>query len=327
MEAVPLARTAAGEPAALEPDAMETTESSDALDALDAPEAPAAAAGALELGLAAGGALRWSAADLTGVVEEARGRLDLSPVAAAALGRSLAGAALLLRLATKTPARLVVEIRGDGPLGRVIAEADPEGNLRGMVGDPRVAVPDLPNGKLAVGTAVGRGMLRVLREHEGGGSYHSQVELVSGEIGEDVAHYLAQSEQRRSAVLLGVLTRRRGVAAAGGMIVEVLPGAPDEVVERLERNVAGLPGVSHLVADGGSSRVVEALLAGFDRESHETRPLRYRCRCSRERLLRHLTLLPAADRDHLADGSGTIDADCVFCGSRYRFTLAELAAD
>jgi molecular chaperone Hsp33 len=287
----------------------------------------AEAPGSLQLGLAGGGALRWAAADVTGVVEEARGRLDLSPVAAAALGRSLAGAALLLRLATKTPSRLVVEIRGDGPLGRVIAEADPEGNLRGMVGDPRVVVPDYPNGKLAVGSAVGKGLLRVLREHEGGGSYHSQVELVSGEISEDVAHYLAQSEQRHSAVLLGVLARPSGVAAAGGMIVEVLPGAPEEIIGRLEQNILSVPGVSQLVEAGGSGHVIDTLLAGLDREVRESRPLRYRCRCSRERLRHHLALLPTEDRDHLCDEDGRIEADCVFCGSRYRYTLDELAAN
>jgi len=278
----------------------------------------------LQLGLAGGGALRWAVADVTDVVEEARGRLDLSPVAAAALGRSLAGAALLLRLAAKTPSRLILEIRGDGPLGRVIAEADPEGNLRGMVGDPRATVPDHPNGKLAVGSAVGKGLLRVLREHAGGGSYHSQVELVSGEIGDDVAHYLAQSEQRHSAVLLGVLARPSGVAAAGGMIVEVLPGAPEEIVGRLERNILSVSGVSQLVEAGGSGHVVDTLLAGLDREAHESQPLRYRCRCSRERLLHHLALLSADDRDHLRGEDGRIEAECVFCGSKYRYSPEEL---
>jgi len=283
------------------------------------------APGRLQLGMAGNGALRWAVADVTEVVEEARGRLDLSPIAAAALGRCLAGAALLLRLAAKTPTRLVLEIRGDGPLGRVIAEADPEGNLRGMVGDPHVDLPATPAGKLAVGRAVGKGLLRVLREHAGGGSYHSQVELVSGEIGEDVAHYLEQSEQSRSAVLLGVLAKPFGVAAAGGMIVEVLPGAPEEVVTRLEENLAGLPGISHLVEAGGSEQVIENLLAGFEREVRETRPLRYRCRCSRERLLHHLVLLPEDDREHLRTADGTIEADCVFCGSRYVYAPEELA--
>ena len=140
-------------------------------------------------------------------------------------------------------------------------------------------------------------MLRVLREHAGGGSYHSQVKLVTGEIGDDVAHYLSQSEQSRSAVLLGVLAKPFGIAAAGGMIVEVLPGAGEDVVERLERNLANVPGVSHLVEAGGSVHVVDTLLAGLDREVHEARPLQYRCRCSRERLRHHLALLTEEERD------------------------------
>jgi molecular chaperone Hsp33 len=282
-----------------------------------------AAQGRLELGLAGGGALRWAVVNVTDVVEEARERLDLSPVASAALGRSLAAAALLLRLSTKTPTRLVLEVRGDGPLGRVLAEADQEGNLRGMVGNARVDLPPTPAGKLDVGQAVGSGFLRVLREHEGG-SYHSQVELVSGEIGDDVAHYLEQSEQSRSAVLLGVLAKPSGIAAAGGMIIEVLPGAPEEVVQQLESNIAGIIGVSHLVEAGGIPYVIDTLLAGMDRTVKETRPLRFRCRCSRERLLHHLILLSADDKDHLSEEDGSIEADCVFCGAHYRFATEEL---
>jgi molecular chaperone Hsp33 len=288
-------------------------------------ETPTTAQGTLELGMAGNGALRWAVADITDVMEEVRDRFDLWPVPAAALGRCLAGAALLQRLSTKTPSRLMLEVRGDGPILRVLAEADDEGNLRGLVGDGRVQVPDWPGGKLGVGRAVGKGYLRVLREYEKGNSYHSQVELVSGEIGEDVAHYLAQSEQAKSAVLLGVLGRPSGVAAAGGMVVEVLPGAPEETIARLESNIAGIRGVSHLLEEGGAEHVVEQVLAGFDREVKEIRPLRYRCRCSRERLLNHLTLLPAEDRDYLRADDGAIEADCAFCGTRYRYTPEELA--
>jgi len=280
----------------------------------------------LQLGMAGRGALRWVAVDITDIVREVRDRLDLTPVAAAALGRAVAGASMLLRLATKTPSRLVLDIRGDGPLRQVLVEVDEEGNIRGTVGDPRVVVPDLPNTKLAVGNAVGSGNLRVLREFGDGGSYHSHVRLVTGEIGDDLAHYLEQSEQSRSAVLVGVLGRKTGVAAAGGVIVEVLPGAPEEVVTRLESNLARMPGVSWLLEEGGVERVLDAALAGLDRELKETGPLRYRCRCSRERLQRHLVLLSAEDRDYLAEEDGTIEADCVFCGNHYRFTSRELAA-
>lgn len=281
------------------------------------------AEGRLRAGVAGGGALRWAAADITEMVETARARLDLSPVAAAALGRSLAAAALLLRLAVKTPSRLVVEIAGDGPLGRVIAEADDEGSLRGMVGNRLADVPHTAAGKLAVGRAVGRGLLRVIRESDGA-SYASQVELVSGEIGEDLAHFLEQSEQTRSAVLLGVLGRPHGVAAAGGMIVEALPGASAEAVGRLEANVAGAGGVSRLVEAGGARGVLDVLLAGLDPMERESRVLTYRCRCSRERLERHLAPLPYEELLALADDAGVIEAECAFCAERYRFSPAEL---
>ncbi|HEX6904610.1 MAG TPA: Hsp33 family molecular chaperone HslO [Thermoanaerobaculia bacterium] len=287
-------------------------------------ETSMAAQGRLELGLAGKGAFRWAVADITDVMEEVRDRFDLWPVPAAALGRCLAGAALLQRLSAKTPSRLMLEVRGNGPLLRVIAEADDAGNLRGMVGDAQVQVPDWPGGKLGVGRAVGKGYLRVLREYEGGNSYQSQVELVSGEIGEDVAYYLRQSEQTPSAVLLGVLGKPSGVVAAGGMVVEVLPGAPEDAIARLEENIAKIRGVSHLLEEGGADHVVEHVLAGFDREVKEERPLRYRCRCNRDRLLHHLTLLPAEDRDYLREDDGTIGADCAFCGAHYRFTPEEL---
>ncbi|MGE5233118.1 MAG: Hsp33 family molecular chaperone HslO [Acidobacteriota bacterium] len=279
--------------------------------------------GTLRLGVAAGGALRWAAVDLTPVVEEARGRLDLSPVAAAALGRCLSGAALLLRLAVKNAARLVLEVRGDGPLRRVIAEVDEAGNLRGMVGNPHVDLPPTPAGKLDVGGAVGRGFLRVLREHDGG-SYESQVALQTGEIGDDVAHYLEQSEQTRSVVLLGVLTRPFGIAAAGGMIVEAMPDAPGETIGQLERNLGGLAGISRALEEHGLEGVQARVLDGLAAEDREAQPLRYRCRCSRERLRRHMALLAPEDREHLRREDGSIEAECVFCGEVYRFAASDI---
>jgi molecular chaperone Hsp33 len=109
------------------------------------------------------------------------------------------------------------------------------------------------------------------------------------------------------------------------MVVEVMPGAPEETIARLESNIAQIRGVSHLLEEGGAGHVVERVLAGFDREVKEVRPLRYRCRCSRERLLNHLTLLPLEDRDYLKADDGAIEADCAFCGTRYRFAPEELS--
>lgn len=285
---------------------------------------PLTATGPLEFGIAADGFVRWALVDLGEIVEEARDRLDLSPIAAAALGRAEAAALLLLRLAVKSPTRLMLEIVGDGPLRSVFAEVDVEGQLRGTVGNPRVDLPSGPGGKLAVGPAIGKGLLRVTRESVDDVRYSSQVELVSGEIGLDVAHYLEQSEQTSSAVLVGVLTKPHGVAAAGGMIVEALPGAPDETLARLEANLAGLPGISLLLEQGGTSAVREAVLAGLAPELVDRRTLHHACRCNRERIRIHLAQLTPEDRAELRAADDHLEAGCVFCGNRFRFGEREL---
>lgn len=280
--------------------------------------------GRLELGIAGGTSLRWAAVDLTGAVEEARLRHDLSPIAAAALGRALAGATLLLNLSARSCSRLTITVAGDGPLGRVIAEADRDGNLRGLVGEPHVDLPSGPEGKLAVGSAIGKGSLRVHRELADGSTYESQVELVTGELGLDLAHFLEQSEQTPSAVLVGVLEGPEGVRAAGGMIVEVMPDATGEAVERLERNLAGFGAFSRALEADGVEGVIEAILVGLDRQVLETSGVRFRCRCARETLLDRLTILSEEDKRELADPEGRIEAECAFCAAHYLYNLSEL---
>lgn len=280
--------------------------------------------GTLELGVAGGGSVRWGAVDLTPVVEEARRRHDLSPVAAAALGRALAGAALLQRLSARACRRLTLVIAGDGPLGRVVAEADAEGNLRGRVGDPHVDLPPSPEGKLRVGPAVGRGLLRVTRELADGSSFESQVELQSGEIGLDLAHFLEQSEQTPSAVMVGVLAGPEGVRAAGGMIVEAMPDAGEEVITRLEASLAGLGGASRWLDIGGIEALADRALVGLGRAVRERHSVRFRCRCSRESLLDRLLGLSVADRAEVSDELGRVEAECAWCGERYLFAAAEL---
>jgi molecular chaperone Hsp33 len=283
------------------------------------------ARGELQAGTAAEGDLRWVAVDVTAPAELVRGRLDLSPVAAAALGRCMAGAAMLLRLSAKAPWRLVLEVRGDGPLGKVMAEADQEGNLRGLVGEPQVQVAHNANGKLAVGAAVGEGTLHVLREYEQRGvRYQSQVRLVSGEIGEDLAHFLEQSEQTRSAVLVGVLTRPEGVTAAGGLVVEVMPGAREETIARLERNIEASREVSRILEAQGAPGVQEAILAGLRPQRRERQALRYHCRCSRERFLGHLLGLSEEQLEELGLDTEVAQAECGFCGEVYLFQPSEL---
>jgi len=286
---------------------------------------PAFGEGRLEYGVAGEVSLRWAVADLAGAVEEARRRHDLSPVAAAALGRALAAAVLLHRLTIKASRRLTLTITGDGPLGKVIAEADPEGNVRGLVGNPRVDLAPGADGKLKVGAAIGSGTLKVRRELADGGTYESQVALQTGEIGLDLAHFLEQSEQTQSAVMVGVLAGPEGIRAAGGMIVEVLPGASESAVARLERNLSELGGVSRDLDRGGLEGLRDRVLAGLAPSLIDRRGVRFRCACSRERLREHLVLLPGDDLAAIRDEVGRVEAECAFCGERYRYAAAELA--
>jgi molecular chaperone Hsp33 len=275
----------------------------------------------LVTGLAAAGAVRWAAVSMMGAVEEARLRLDLSPLASVALGRALAAAVLMQRIALKVPSRLVMEVMGDGPLGRVVAEADAGGGLRGLVTEPHLSNP--ADGRMQIAAAVGRGILRVTRERDGR-RYQSQVELVSGELADDVTHFLEQSEQIRCAVLLGVLPRPDGIAAAGGLIVEALPGSDDAVVRRLERNIWTVEGVSGVLSRGGAFALADEVLAGLDLELLDELPVAYRCRCERGGLLDRLRGLESGELRELLAPTGDCEAVCAFCGSTYRFTAAEL---
>jgi len=269
------------------------------------------------------GDLRWAAVDLAAPLEDVRQRLDLSPVAATALGRSLTAAALLLRFTTKNPGSLLLEVLGDGPLGKVQAEVNSEGHLRGTVGNAHVPTPE--DGSLSIAGAVGQGLLRVTRESEHG-NYSSHVELVTGEIGTDLAHFLEQSQQIRSAVLLGVLPRPEGIAAAGGVLVEAFPGVPEETLARLEHNIEEIDGVGSLLARGGMPGLRDALLLGLDREDLEHHDLRYLCRCSGDRLRQSLQSLGRQQLEEVADSDGLCVAVCAYCGRDYSFALDELVA-
>jgi molecular chaperone Hsp33 len=281
--------------------------------------------GWLEVGLAAEGRLRWAAVDVTAVVEEARRRLDLAPVPAIAFGRCAAAATMLLRLAEKTPVTLEVDVRGDGPIGRVMVEARSDGGVRGLVGNVHATGSAGPE-DYRVGPAVGKGRLRVRRLDESGVAYESQVELVTGEIGTDVAHYLEQSEQRRSAVLLGVLAQPLGIASAGGLILEALPGASDRLVVEVERHLAVLESVSRLFDRAGLAGAISEVLGEWGPRTIERREVSYRCTCNRSRLASRLQTLSQADLADLVDQDARVTAECAYCGRVYRFELAELSA-
>jgi len=273
--------------------------------------------GSLRLGVAAHSSLRWAAVDLAEPVEEARRRCDLSPLAAVALGRALVSASLLLRFSTKKAGRLSVEVAGDGALGKVVAEATSRGFVRGLVGNP--CLPSLS-------AAVGKGVYKVTQSAEdGSGRYESQVRLVSGELGKDLVHYLEQSQQIRSAALLGVLPRPEGVVQAGGVLIEAFPGVAEETLRVLEANLAAVGGeVSAGLEAGGLEGLLSGCLEGFDRRELERHELTYGCGQGREDIRSKLLHLKDEELDEVVDSEGLFTADCAYCARRFTFSRDEL---
>ena len=283
---------------------------------------------------AADGGIRAVGAITTKLTSVARERHKLSYVATAALGRTMTAGLLMASSMKRVGSRVNVRIKGDGPLKGLLVDAGLDGTVRGYVGNPSVELPPNPQGKLDVGGAVGNGFLYVVRDVGYGYPYSSTVELVSGEIGEDVAHYLVTSEQTPSAVVLGVFVGAQGVTASGGMLIQVLPkAARDEaLVKRLESRVAALQGFTPLLQAGKSLPEIFQDILG-DMGLHifpETQILRFHCGCSFDRMLGALKILGEDElRDMIAKDNGA-EATCDFCGEVYQASsehLAELIAD
>jgi molecular chaperone Hsp33 len=220
-------------------------------------------------------------------------------------------------------------VKGDGPLGGILIDAGLDGTVRGYVENPSVELPPNSKGKLDVGGAVGNGFLYVVRDVGYGYPYSSTVELVSGEIGEDVAHYLITSEQTPSALVLGVFVGATGVTAAGGLLVQVLPkAARDEaLVETLESRVAGLSGFTPLLQAGKSlTDIFQDLLGDMGVAIFpETQILRYHCGCSFDRVLGALKMLGEAELQDMIVKDNGAEATCHFCGTVYQASRDDLA--
>ncbi|MBR5420437.1 MAG: Hsp33 family molecular chaperone HslO [Lachnospiraceae bacterium] len=252
-----------------------------------------------------------------------------APVATAALGRLLCGTALMGCALLKNEDELVTaQIEGDGPLGGLLATADCNGHVKGYVREAAVILPLREDGHLDVGRAVGRGTLRVSRDMGGAEPYSGQVELVSGEIAEDLNYYFAASEQIPSSVGLGVLVDRDGsVLEAGGFLIQLMPGAPEEVIDRLENNIKNMKPVTELLHDGGSpEKLLEQALNELDMRVLEEKEFSFYCNCSRERVEGALKLLGPGELDKMiADAKGE-ELRCRFCNKAYRFSVEELKA-
>ena len=268
--------------------------------------------------------VRVYAAVTTELVGEAARRHRCGALATAALGRVMTGA-LLLAANLKNRECLTVKFQGDGPLGQIVADASADGAARGYVAHPEAELP-LTNGKLSVGQGVGRGLLSVTRFTGLKDPVTGTCEIFSGEIAEDLTRYLFQSEQTPSSVGLGVLVGRDGkTEAAGGFVVQPLPGASEETLSRLEAAVASLRPVSSMVKEGLSAReIISGILGGFS-EIHflsETE-LAFRCQCSRSRTEEILATLRDEDLKSLAEDRQA-EVRCDFCGETYLFTKEEL---
>ncbi|MCL6594600.1 MAG: Hsp33 family molecular chaperone HslO [Firmicutes bacterium] len=277
----------------------------------------------------ADGSVRVTALTLTHAVEEARTAHATLPVATAALGRAMAAGLLLAHALLKEPDRLTLRLLGDGPLGAVVVDASPAGDVRGYVAQPRVMLPPTPAGKLDVGRAVGRrGVLHVSHDSGIGRPYTGSVPLVSGEVGEDVAHYLTTSLQVPSAVAVGVRVGTGGVVlGAAGVLVQRLPGADEAAVADVEAALSRLGPVSQVAAAGGTAQdLLAAALAHLGHGAVAEVPLAWRCTCSRERTARLLAALGAETLDGMIADDGGAELTCHFCGAVYRFDAAELKA-
>ncbi|MGB7414011.1 MAG: Hsp33 family molecular chaperone HslO [Thermosynechococcaceae cyanobacterium] len=265
----------------------------------------------------------------TRLTEEARQRHQLSYVATAALGRTIAAGLLLVSSMKPEQSRINIRVKGNGPLSTVFVDAGLDGTVRGYVTNPTVELPPKPNGKLDVGAAVGdQGYLYVVRDLGHGYPYSSTVEIVSGEIGEDIAHYLVTSEQTPSALVLGVFVDAHGVSAAGGLLIQVLPkAARDEaLVTALESRISKLQGFTPLLQAGKTlPEMLEDLLGDMGLNILPQRQLvRFQCKCSMDRMLGAIRMLGKSElKDMIAEDDGA-EATCDFCGEVYQATSDQL---
>ncbi|MGC8966683.1 MAG: Hsp33 family molecular chaperone HslO [Caldimicrobium sp.] len=255
-------------------------------------------------------------------VEEARRRQNLSPIATAALGRALAGVALLS--ADLKFGKILLQINGGGPLGEILAEADYQGNLRGLVKNPQVHLPP-ENKKLPVGKAVGnQGYLNVIRDYGLKEVYQSSSNLLSGEIAEDLAYYLTTSEQIPSACALGVLVNTDGsVLTAGGFLIQKLPEAKEEEITYLEKILTELKPITEYLSTG--LKIEEVLEKIFkDIEILEIREVRFKCTCSLERVEEALIALGGEELEEMLKEGKPVEVTCEFCKERYLISIEKI---
>lgn len=256
------------------------------------------------------------------LVQEAADRHHTSHLATAALGRAMSGA-LMLAATMKDGERILLKLKGDGPMGEVVSEAQGT-SVRGYVGEPDVFMP-LKNGKLDIGGALGHGTITLTRYLQNGESFTGHAELADGEIATDITNYLYMSEQTPSSVALGVLVDKDGkVLAAGGYFIQAMPGCDEEVLEKLGNNVAVTPYVTQLLELGYTpEKIIEVLARGLEFDIKESMPVKFSCGCSKDKILNMLAALSQDDIDYLTEQPDT-EVHCQYCNKVYHFSSEEL---
>lgn len=275
---------------------------------------------------AADGYIRAFAAVTNEIAETSRKIHQTSPVVTAALGRLLCAGAMMGLMMKGDKDILTISIKGDGPVQGLTVTADSKGNVKGYPHTADVDIPLKAKGKLDVGGAVGKGTLTVIKDLGLKEPYVGQVELVSGEIAEDLTYYFAASEQVPSSVGLGVLVDTdETVRQAGGFIIQLMPGIPDEKIDALEKTLSEVRSVTSMLEEGKDAEgILETLLGGMGLEILEKHPLAYRCNCSWERMSKALISIGEKELRSLIAENEPAELNCQFCGNKYVFSVEDL---
>ncbi len=273
------------------------------------------------------GNIRVFVANTTALVNKARDIHNTTPTASAALGRCLTAAAILGTMLKNEKETISIQLKGGGPIGTVLAVANSKGEVKGYVGAPAVDLPLKKDGKLDVGGAVGNnGKITVIRDFGLKEPYIGQSDIVTGEIAEDLANYFAYSEQQPSAVALGVLVDKdTSIKAAGGYIIQVLPDATEEALDRLESNLANIEPISSLIEKGFTPEdILFHVCSGFDMDIKDKIPVKLTCDCSTERIQKALIAIGRVELEKLIEEDGEAELVCHFCNEKYHFNRDEL---
>ena len=262
----------------------------------------------------------------TQLVAEARERHRTLPVVTAALGRLLSAGAIMGSMMKGDQDIVTISLKGDGPAGYITVTADSHGHVKGFPGNPNVDIPRKYAGKLDVGTAVGRGLLTVSYDLGLKEPYSGQVEIQTGEVAEDLAYYFTVSEQLPSAVGLGVMVDTdSSVKHAGGFIVQLLPDAPEDVIELLEKKLANLEPVTTMMEQGMTpEEMLLHIFEGVDIEFTERHDVKFYCDCSKEKVKRALAAISDKDLQDIVNDDEDIEVKCFFCNTAYKFSIADI---